>query len=126
MIANRTELRLRFKKDLLFHLDPHSLHWLILGFLYALFVQWSLLATIKNNISLSAQSRILNSNLEPAEEVFNFLLMLVLLKSNCLFCLKAIRAKNIVLPKEMKLSISIETFLNNSDITNRKLIHSIV
>ena len=37
-----------------------SLHWLILGCLYALFIQWSVLATIKNPIFLCSQSRIVS------------------------------------------------------------------
>ena len=36
-----------------------SLHWLIPGFFYALFIQWSIFATIKESSPLSAQSRIL-------------------------------------------------------------------
>ena len=34
-----------------------SLHWLILGFLYALFVQWSILATIKWKLSFARLNR---------------------------------------------------------------------
>ena len=75
-----------------------SLHWLIPGFLYALFTQWSVFATIKEPSLLSAQSGIL--------QLWHFVPLYLTYT---------------VQPKEMQISVSIGTFLTNYDVTNRKL-----
>ena len=98
-------------------LEPSSLHWFILVFLYAFFIQWSILPNKKNKKSILPTK--LNSytisypNPPPPHPLPSFI------PPKELFCGKR-ASKMIVPPKEMLLSFSIGTFLTNYDVTIRK------
>ena len=84
--------------------DKSSLHWLILGFLYALFVQWSISPTKINSYPITPPSRIFN----PL--AFYSAQTILVFAQKCYFCAK--RASKIVVPPNiMLLSFSIVGFL---------------
>ena len=76
-----------------YDVDLSSLHWPILLFFYAFFVQWCILPTIEKHIFFKCSTL-----------------------TRCSFV-----SYIIVLPKEMLLSFSIGTFLTINNVTNKKL-----
>ena len=105
-----------------------SLHWLILGFLYALCIQWSVLATIKTLSFKHSKSNCIVAQRCIFAQRERVKYSPRTKKCNCQTwkCVVSIKGLQKQTKKKKKLSISIASFLTNYDVTNRKLQYDLI